>query len=100
MADRFHREQSRCHVLAPLIRCHLFLKSSLEHPAIVLEQALHPLAGSAAHLAIIPQYFHSVAGTSTSAFAGAPSAVSSPFTWSPWKCEITTMSMFLGSNPA
>ena len=48
------------------------------------------------------QNFHSVAGTSTSAFgnAGVPSAVSRPFTWSVWKCEITTMSTALGSKPA
>ena len=28
------------------------------------------------------------------------SAVNSPLMWSPWKCEITTMSTALGSKPA
>ena len=48
------------------------------------------------------QNFHSTAGTSTSALgnAGVLSAVNRPFTWSPWKCEITTTSIALGSKPA
>ncbi len=48
------------------------------------------------------QYAHSTRGTRISAFgkAGLLSAVRRPFTWSPWKCEITTVSTALRSMPA
>ena len=48
------------------------------------------------------KYFHSTAGTRISAFgkAGLLSGVRRPLTWSPWKCEITTVSTALRSMPA
>ena len=48
------------------------------------------------------QNFHSTDGTLISARgkAGFPSAVTSPFTWSPWQCEITTISIASRLMPA
>ena len=48
------------------------------------------------------QKFHSTSGTRISAFGNALllSAISRPFTWSAWKCEITTTSMLSRSMPA
>ena len=47
------------------------------------------------------KYFHSAAGTRISAFGndGLLSASSRPLMWSPWKCEMMTMSTALRSMP-
>ena len=48
------------------------------------------------------KYFHSAAGTRISALGneGLLSAVSRPLMWSPWKCEMMTVSTWLRSMPA
>ena len=47
------------------------------------------------------KYFHSVAGTRISAlgYASLLSGVSRPLMWSPWKCEMITVSTWLRSMP-
>ena len=48
------------------------------------------------------KYFHSTAGTRISALgnAGEPSGLIRPLMWSPWKCEMMTVSTLSRSMPA
>ena len=89
-------------LLAPFILASLCPRSAPKMRLVFSNVALLILAARGSPLPSSIQNAHSFAGTMISAFgkASEPSGVRKPLMWSPWKCEIMTMSIDFGSTPA